>query len=315
MDGAAERHRGHPVACPGRLILLTTGRRPSEDPGGGAAGGEVERGQPPTGRVGAPDPADGEPTVVAAMCPCRDWVAAMCPAATGVQQCAPAAMGRSRVPLLQSGRAHPATAFAISRTAKASSSSSMVNAGRSRIERSPPPSTSTRAACRRRSAASRCLGRRQVERDEQARGRARCRCPGHVAQARRAGACRAPRPARPARLRLDHLEVAPRADHVGEVAAPRRVDPRRHVEDVLGHLVHAAAGHDPADLQLLAERDDVGLQAELLVGPRRCRSCRSRSAPRRARTARRSRGTAPASPAGTPRAGGCRRPRPGSARR
>ena len=40
-------------------------------------------------------------------------------------------------------------------------------------------------------------------------------------------------------------------------------------EDVVGHLVDAAAGHDAADLRLLAERDDVGLHAELLVGPGR----------------------------------------------
>ena len=39
------------------------------------------------------------------------------------------------------------------------------------------------------------------------------------------------------------------------------------VEDVAGHLVDPAAGHDAADLRLLAEGDDVGRDAELLIGP------------------------------------------------
>ena len=68
---------------------------------------------------------------------------------------------------------------------------------------------------------------------------------------------------------LHDLQDAPRPHHVGQPAAPRRVDPRAHGEDVVGHLVHPPARHDPADLRLLAERDDVRREPELLVGPRR----------------------------------------------
>ncbi len=66
---------------------------------------------------------------------------------------------------------------------------------------------------------------------------------------------------------LDHLENAPGAHHVGQPTAPRRVDARSHAEDVVTHQVDSAAGHDPADLGLLAERHDVGLEAELRVRP------------------------------------------------
>ena len=57
------------------------------------------------------------------------------------------------------------------------------------------------------------------------------------------------------------------AHHVDEGAAPGGVDAGGDGEDVVGHLVDPAAGHDAADLGLLAEGDDVGLDAELLVGP------------------------------------------------
>ena len=70
-------------------------------------------------------------------------------------------------------------------------------------------------------------------------------------------------------LGLDDLEDAAGAHHVGERAAPGGVDARADGEDVVGHLVDAPAGHDAADLRLLAERDDVGLHAELLEGPGR----------------------------------------------
>jgi len=56
--------------------------------------------------------------------------------------------------------------------------------------------------------------------------------------------------------------------HVGEVAAPGGVDPGRNAEDVVRHLVHPSAGHHAADLQLLAERDDVRFDVLPLVGPR-----------------------------------------------
>ena len=66
---------------------------------------------------------------------------------------------------------------------------------------------------------------------------------------------------------LDHLQDASRAHHVGEVPTPGRVDPRRHGEDVVLDLGDAAARHHAADLQLLAEREQVGLQAQLRVDP------------------------------------------------
>ena len=93
------------------------------------------------------------------------------------------------------------------------------------------------------------------------------------------------RPARAARcdqpVGLDDLEDAPRPHHVGEVAAPGGVDPRRDGEHVVGHLVDPAAGHDAADLRLLAERDDVRAARRAAGRPTPCRSCRRRSAPRR----------------------------------
>ena len=69
-------------------------------------------------------------------------------------------------------------------------------------------------------------------------------------------------------LRLHDLQDPARPDHVDQAAAPGGVDPALDDEDVLLDLVHAAAGHDPADLRLLGERDDVGGDAELLVRPR-----------------------------------------------
>src|SRR5215471_9222575 len=68
---------------------------------------------------------------------------------------------------------------------------------------------------------------------------------------------------------LDDLQHSAGADHVGQAPAPGRVDPAADREHVVGHLVHAAPGHDAPQLHLLAERHDVGLEPELLVGPRR----------------------------------------------
>ncbi len=68
-------------------------------------------------------------------------------------------------------------------------------------------------------------------------------------------------------VRLDDLEDAVEADHVDQVAAPRGVDPARRAEDVIVDLVQLLSGEDAADLRLLAERDDIRLDAERLVGP------------------------------------------------
>ena len=40
------------------------------------------------------------------------------------------------------------------------------------------------------------------------------------------------------------------------------------LEHVVRHFIDPAAGHDAADLGLLGERDDIGLDAQLLVRPR-----------------------------------------------
>ena len=82
-----------------------------------------------------------------------------------------------------------------------------------------------------------------------------------------------------------------------------------------GDLVHPAAGHDPAELHLLGERDDVGLEAELLVGPRRAGQPDAglhlvEDEQRVVLAAQRLHGLQELR-----RACGCRRPRPGSARR
>ena len=70
-------------------------------------------------------------------------------------------------------------------------------------------------------------------------------------------------------LGLDDLQEPAGADHVDQTAAPGGVDPTGDGEHVVGHLVDPAAGHDAAELGLLGEGDDVGLDAQLLVGPRR----------------------------------------------
>ena len=87
-----------------------------------------------------------------------------------------------------------------------------------------------------------------------------------------------------------------------------------HVEDVVRHLVDARPGHDAADLRLLAEGDDVRLDADVLDGPHRAGRAHAGLhlvedeqelvlVGEPAQLARRTR-------AGS----GCRRPRPGSAR-
>src|SRR5580704_16613717 len=68
---------------------------------------------------------------------------------------------------------------------------------------------------------------------------------------------------------LDDLQQSAGADHVHQAPAPGRVDPAADLEHVVRDLFHAAPGHDPSELDLLAEGHDVGLEPELLVGPRR----------------------------------------------
>ena len=70
-------------------------------------------------------------------------------------------------------------------------------------------------------------------------------------------------------LLLDDLEVLRAADHVREVSAPRRVDARRDLEDVVGHVVDAPVGREAADLRLLAEDEEVRLDGQLLPAPHR----------------------------------------------
>src|SRR6185437_5137050 len=55
--------------------------------------------------------------------------------------------------------------------------------------------------------------------------------------------------------------------HVGKSAAPGRADPPADGEDIVRYMVDPPASHDAAQLDPLAEGDDVGLEAELLVGP------------------------------------------------
>ena len=69
----------------------------------------------------------------------------------------------------------------------------------------------------------------------------------------------------------DDLEVPRTADHVGQVAAPGRVDPAGQLEDVVLHLLDPARDHDAAHLQLLPEGHDVRLEAEVLMRPHRPR--------------------------------------------
>ena len=240
---AHRRRGGGPGALgvPGDAARLDelgrVGRAGPRRPARSVAG--IDGREAPAGRVVAPA--------------CRPTNAPTCRAVVAVATCVlvmPAPPGRAR------RRRGPARPRAI------------VRAGRSRIERSPPPqdqhllvAVQPRAARRR--GPRRWAGRRR----RTGRARARCRSRATAAQvveqplAEHRGPLDQP-------LGLDHLEVAPRAHHVGEVAAPGRVDPRGHAEHVVGHLVDPPAGHDPADLQLLAERDDVRLHAELLVGPR-----------------------------------------------
>jgi hypothetical protein len=52
-----------------------------------------------------------------------------------------------------------------------------------------------------------------------------------------------------------------------EIASPRGVDPARNREHVLRLLVQARTGEHPAHLHLLSEREQVGLDAEMIVGP------------------------------------------------
>src|SRR5690606_10468432 len=67
-------------------------------------------------------------------------------------------------------------------------------------------------------------------------------------------------------LLLDDLDDALAAHHVDEVAAPGRVDARRDLEHRVD-LVETRAGGDAADLGLLGEGEDVGLDAEVLEAP------------------------------------------------
>ena len=58
-----------------------------------------------------------------------------------------------------------------------------------------------------------------------------------------------------------------RSDVIGEVAAEGRADPAGQPEAVVGDLIQARAGHDAADLGLLAEREQVGQHSEMLAAP------------------------------------------------
>src|SRR3972149_428684 len=68
-------------------------------------------------------------------------------------------------------------------------------------------------------------------------------------------------------LLFDDLEVAPEADHVDQVPAPGGVDARGLVKDVLLHLVDTATREDAANLGFFSEHQDVGREAEVLIGP------------------------------------------------
>ena len=69
-------------------------------------------------------------------------------------------------------------------------------------------------------------------------------------------------------LLQDDVDDLRGAHHVREVATPRRVDPARAVEAVLGHVVNALARVDAGLLGLLGEGHDVRGHAELLPQPR-----------------------------------------------
>ena len=80
---------------------------------------------------------------------------------------------------------------------------------------------------------------------------------------------------------LDDLQQPAGADHVGQPAAPGRVDPAGDREHVVGTSSTRPPAMMPPSWTFLANATMSGLEAELLVGPRRCRSARRRSAPRR----------------------------------
>src|SRR5450759_3908017 len=67
---------------------------------------------------------------------------------------------------------------------------------------------------------------------------------------------------------FDDLQVSRAPDHVHEVSAPGRIDARGDLEDVV-HAVDAAVRREAADLRLLAEDEEVRLDAELLPAPHR----------------------------------------------
>ena len=215
----------------------------------------------------------------------------------------------------------PTSQLSASRTAATAASISprdTVSAGRNRTLSVPLASMTTRRSHSRRISSSRCSAARQAERAHQPAaadvehqsgelGRQLVQ-PGEQIAARLGGVLHQP-------VGLDDLEDAPRPHHVHQVAAPGGVDPRADREHVVGDLVDAAAGHHAAHLGLLAERDHVGRRRPIAGRPKRFRSARSRSAPRRRSAARRTRRTARASPRRTAAGSAGRRPHPGSARR
>ena len=196
------------------------------------------------------------------------------------------------------------------------SASGTVRAGRKRTLRVPQPSSSTRSSSRSEArTASRSAGVRQGERAHQAAaadvgdlGVAVGQAAEQAEQDRAEGGG-----ALDQAVALDDLEDPAGADHVGEAAAPGGVDAAAGAEDVVRDLVDPAAGHDAADLGLLAEGDDVGDDAELLVGPGGAGEARAglhlvEDEQRVELVAERA-----ARPAGTRAGSGGRRPRPGRA--
>ena len=75
---------------------------------------------------------------------------------------------------------------------------------------------------------------------------------------------------------LDDLDEPAAAHHVHEVAAPGRVDAAGLDEHVVGDLIDAGIGIDAADLRLLAETDDIGLDVVMLPEPGLARTVKTR---------------------------------------
>ena len=107
-----------------------------------------------------------------------------------------------------------------------------------------------------------------------------------------------------------------RAPRTMSVRPPPQVELMREetLKTFLGLLVDARADHAAADLHLLAERDRVGPEPEVLVRPHLARDADARLHLVEDEEARRARAPSARAPAGTRGGSGRRRPRPGSAR-